>query len=163
MAIKAEFAAKGYSLSEGALDRKWRNLKKCYSTIKDDLKRTGRGLTSWQYYDKMDDILMDVRTVNIPESTIATVTPSASTSTIPAQATPSSYRSPLKRRADKMSALSRMRKRRMEVNQERVDTLKGILEALKKSNEIQTKRNDILETRNYILSEMLKGQRKSNN
>lgn len=57
----------------GALNRKWLNMKKRYCAIKDEIKETGRGSTSWGYYSQMDDILVVDRTANILSHVISTI------------------------------------------------------------------------------------------
>lgn len=62
---------KGYkNISEDYLDRKMRNMKKTYRTIKDNNKKTstGKGRISWEYFDVFEEIFQDDRTVNIGSS-----------------------------------------------------------------------------------------------
>lgn len=188
LAIQKEFEAEGYFVSEGALDRKWRNMKKRYCGITDEMKRTGRGPTSWMHYRDMEDILVTDCTANIPVHVISTIecaTPSTSAQVVTSeivplassrqstpgmsktptcvatQSTPSTrLQSPRKAKAAKISYLQRLRKRHEELENERVTTLKGILEELRASNEIQRKRNEIMEQRNCILANMMQQQNK---
>lgn len=53
------------------LDRKMRNMKRSYKTIKENNKKssTGRGRVSWEYYDTLEDIFINDRTIN-PEVTL---------------------------------------------------------------------------------------------
>ncbi|XP_032688329.1 uncharacterized protein LOC116852256 [Odontomachus brunneus] len=66
----------GYrNIDENTLDRKMRNMKRSFKTIKDNNKKssTGRGRVSWEYYDILEQIFADDKTVNpdnILESTI---------------------------------------------------------------------------------------------
>lgn len=65
--ILKEMSKNGYTnLTEDALDRKLRNLKKTFRTIKDNNRKssTGRGRISWEYYDTFEDIFSDDRTIN---------------------------------------------------------------------------------------------------
>lgn len=65
--IKNEFHAKGYGgVTEEILDRKFRNLKKTYKSIKDNNKKTqtGRGRITWEFYEEFDEIFFDDRTIN---------------------------------------------------------------------------------------------------
>ncbi|XP_072752790.1 uncharacterized protein [Anoplolepis gracilipes] len=89
--ILREMSKNGYTnLTEDALDRKLRNLKKTFRTIKDNNRKssTGRGRISWEYYDTFKDIFSDDQTINFGptissiNSTAASTTPlSLSTST----------------------------------------------------------------------------------
>lgn len=66
--ICEQFVRKGYAtITEDCLDRKMRNLKKTYRTIKDNNKRTttGRGRISWEYYDAFEELFQEDRTMNI--------------------------------------------------------------------------------------------------
>lgn len=57
----------GYKhLTEGVLDRKLRNLKKTYRTIKDNNRKssTGRGRITWEYFHIFEEIFSDDRTIN---------------------------------------------------------------------------------------------------
>ncbi|KYQ49653.1 hypothetical protein ALC60_11274 [Trachymyrmex zeteki] len=65
--IMKEMQKMGYTdVNEDILDRKLRNLKKTYRTIKDNNKKTstGRGRITWEYYDTFEDIFSDDRTIN---------------------------------------------------------------------------------------------------
>lgn len=56
----------GYNVNEDILDRKMRNMKKSYRTIKDNNKKssTGRGRVHWEYYDTFEDIFRNDATIN---------------------------------------------------------------------------------------------------
>lgn len=57
----------GYmNIDEDLLDRKMRNMKRSYKTIKlnNNKKTTGRGRVSWEYYDIFEDIFHNDRTIN---------------------------------------------------------------------------------------------------
>lgn len=57
----------GYAnLNEDFLDRKMRNMKKSYKTIKDNNKKssTGRGRVSWEYFETFEEIFADDVTIN---------------------------------------------------------------------------------------------------
>lgn len=65
--ICEKFAEKGYKyLTEDQLDRKLRNMKKTFRTIKDNNKKTstGKGCISWEYFDLFEEIFEDDRTIN---------------------------------------------------------------------------------------------------
>jgi hypothetical protein len=66
--IEAKFRKQKYRVNTEALDRKWRNFKKRYTTIKDGARKTGRGRISWEYYADMDEIFHEDRTVNLPRT-----------------------------------------------------------------------------------------------
>lgn len=62
------FAQKGYkNLTEDNLDRKMRNMKKTYRTIKDNNKKTstGKQRINWEYFDTFEEIFVDDCTMNI--------------------------------------------------------------------------------------------------
>lgn len=54
------------NVDQDLLDRKMRNMKRSYKTIKDNNKKstTGRGRVSWQYYEMFEDIFTDDLTIN---------------------------------------------------------------------------------------------------
>lgn len=65
--IVHEMEKNGYTnLTEDTLDRKLRNLKKTFRTIKDNNRKssTGRGRITWEYYDIFEEIFIDDRTIN---------------------------------------------------------------------------------------------------
>lgn len=65
--IVNEMDKNGYkNLTEDILDRKLRNLKKTFRTIKDNNRKssTGRGRITWEYYDIFEEIFSDDRTIN---------------------------------------------------------------------------------------------------
>ncbi|XP_071576795.1 uncharacterized protein [Temnothorax nylanderi] len=65
--IVNEMGKNGYKhLTEDILDRKLRNLKKTFRTIKDNNRKssTGRGRITWEYYDIFEEIFSDDRTIN---------------------------------------------------------------------------------------------------
>lgn len=65
--ICKKFVQKGYNVTEDQLDRKIRNMKKTYRTIKDNNKKTssGRGRISWEYFDIFEEIFEEDCTINI--------------------------------------------------------------------------------------------------
>ncbi|KAF5283135.1 hypothetical protein FQR65_LT14064 [Abscondita terminalis] len=65
--IKNIFLNNGYKIDEEALDRKWRNLKKTYTNVKDNIKSTGRGRVSWEHYEAFNNIYVEDKTVNLPK------------------------------------------------------------------------------------------------
>lgn len=65
--IVNEMGKNGYKhLTEDILDRKLRNLKKTFRTIKDNNRKssTGRGRITWEYYDVFEEIFSDDCTIN---------------------------------------------------------------------------------------------------
>lgn len=61
------FTEHGYTnVDEDLLDRKMRNMKRSYKTIKDNNKKnsTGRGRVSWEYYDILENIYAEDKTIN---------------------------------------------------------------------------------------------------
>lgn len=65
--IVDQFKLKNYNVNEEILDRKMRNLKQSYKSIKDNNKKTttGRGRINWEWFDIMEDIFREDRTINI--------------------------------------------------------------------------------------------------
>ena len=65
--IVNEFKEKNYNINEAILDRKMRNLKKSYRNLVDNNKKTstGRGRINWEWYNNMEEIFKEDRTVHI--------------------------------------------------------------------------------------------------
>lgn len=63
--IMNEFKKHNYNVTEDILDRKMRNMKKTYRTIKDNQKLSGRGRISWEYFEIFENIFFDDKTINI--------------------------------------------------------------------------------------------------
>lgn len=51
----------GYSVDEDTLDRKMRNMKRTYKTIKENKKKSITGRVSWEYYNTFQDIFSDLQ------------------------------------------------------------------------------------------------------
>ncbi|CAH1109721.1 unnamed protein product [Psylliodes chrysocephalus] len=67
--LKNKFLEKGYKgVNEDILDRKMRNMKKRYRTIKDNQQKTGASRISWDYFEMMEEIFLDDKTVNFGET-----------------------------------------------------------------------------------------------
>lgn len=84
--IVQEFKAKNHHVNEDILDRKMRNLKKSYRNIVDNNKKTttGRGRITWEWYEIMEDIFREDRTINIgPTLSSMTVAPDNRFNNIP--------------------------------------------------------------------------------
>ncbi|XP_072377499.1 uncharacterized protein [Diabrotica undecimpunctata] len=64
--IKEVFHKMNYMVCEEDLDRKMRNLKHHYKTIKDNNKKssTGRGRIIWEYFNMFEEIFADDKTIN---------------------------------------------------------------------------------------------------
>lgn len=58
----------GYNVSTENLDRKFRNLKKTFKTIKDKSKKSGEGRITWEYFEEMNNIMSSDVTFNLPET-----------------------------------------------------------------------------------------------
>lgn len=71
--IKNAFISKGHYVTEDILDRKWRNMKKTYTGIKDNIRKTGRGRIHWEYYHQFEDIYREDKTVNLPHTVTSTL------------------------------------------------------------------------------------------
>ncbi|KAL2722018.1 repetitive organellar protein-like isoform X1 [Vespula maculifrons] len=67
MEIVEEFKIKGYNVNEAIVDRKMRNLKQSYKSIKDNNKKTstGRNRITWKWYDTMEDLFNEDQTMNV--------------------------------------------------------------------------------------------------
>jgi len=64
--IANEFRKHNYAcVTEDILDRKMRNMKKTYRTIKDNQKLSGRGRITWEYFETFENIFFDDKTMNI--------------------------------------------------------------------------------------------------
>lgn len=65
--IVDEFKIKGYNVSEDILDRKMRNLKQSYKSIKENNRKSSTGLDriTWKWYDTMDTLFKEDRIVNV--------------------------------------------------------------------------------------------------
>lgn len=71
--IAKEFKKQNYTcVTEDILDRKMRNMKKTYRTIKDNQKLSGRGRITWEYFETFENIFLDDKTMNI-ESTLSSM------------------------------------------------------------------------------------------
>lgn len=59
------------NIDEDILDRKMRNMKRSYKTIKENNKKTstGRGRVSWEYFDTFENIFVNDKTIN-PDKTL---------------------------------------------------------------------------------------------
>lgn len=66
--IAKKMMASGYNLSSEACDKKFRNLKVTYKTIKDNAKQTGRGRQHWEFFYLMEDIFSNDATINTPHT-----------------------------------------------------------------------------------------------
>ncbi|KAK5647827.1 hypothetical protein RI129_002719 [Pyrocoelia pectoralis] len=64
--ISKEINKHGYSVTEEMCDRKFRNLKGTFKTIKDTKRKTGRGRQTWEFFDVMDEIFLSDATINPP-------------------------------------------------------------------------------------------------
>lgn len=69
----------GYSVTPDMCDKKFRNLKITFKTIRDKMKKTGRARQHWAYFNTMEEIFKTDSTVN-PPCLIASLKP---TSVIP--------------------------------------------------------------------------------
>lgn len=64
--IVNEFRKYNYTnVTENILDRKMRNIKKTYRTIKNNQRLSGRGRITWEYYETFQNIFFDDKTMNI--------------------------------------------------------------------------------------------------
>jgi len=62
--IANEFRKHNYAcVTEDILDRKMRNMKKTYRTIKDNKKLSGRGRITWEYFETFENIFFDDKTI----------------------------------------------------------------------------------------------------
>lgn len=64
--IQQAFTSKDLNVTTDMLDRKMRNLKHSFKLIKDNNKKstTGRGRIQWEWYEIMEDIFLEDRTIN---------------------------------------------------------------------------------------------------
>ncbi|XP_044748747.1 trihelix transcription factor GTL1-like isoform X2 [Coccinella septempunctata] len=168
--IKQTFTSKGHNVTEEILDRKWRNMKKTYTGIKDNIRKTGRGRIHWEYYNQFDEIYRDDKTVNLPRTlssapvSVIQKGPGINPDSIkePVQiieepqpsiaATPQIEKqkdnitlTPKSTKMDSKSGMFYLRKKLAEIETARVNEIKLLREALERHNEIQERRNEILE------------------
>lgn len=160
--IKTKFATSGFEVNEEILDRKWRNMKKTFSNIKDNMKTTGQGRVSWEYFDIFDEIYCGDKTINLPKtissfnSVQQEVVPCTSTSLMSSgvepEPIPSSLDTPSAKRS-RMSTLHRQRRKQMDLEERRLEEIRLIrlaveknTQAVEKSNEIQIERNNLLKS-----------------
>jgi len=189
----------GYmNIDEDLLDRKMRNMKRSYKTIKlnNNKKTTGRGRISWEYYETFEDIFRNDLTINHEptlESPITSLSTSSSqqainnetnlsedsistTNSVKNVLNPSTISSdnnvfqsncskassplscssyadsedstavPLKRKSAYY-----LRKKQLEVDEKRIDTIMVLKKSLDKTNTILQEKNDLL--REYLASQ----------
>lgn len=75
--IVETFKKHGYTnIDQDTLDRKLRNMKRSYKTIKENNAKssTGRGRVSWEYYDVMEEIFAEDKTINHGSTLESTIT-----------------------------------------------------------------------------------------
>ncbi|XP_024891590.1 uncharacterized protein LOC112467274 [Temnothorax curvispinosus] len=60
-----EFRKHNYNVTVDILDRKMRNMKKTYRTIKDNQKSSSRGRITWEFFETFENIFFDDKTMNI--------------------------------------------------------------------------------------------------
>ncbi|KAF5270991.1 hypothetical protein FQR65_LT05341 [Abscondita terminalis] len=140
----------GYKVDANMLDQKLRNMKSTYNKIKDNKKstKTGRGRTNWQYFDRMEEIFINDKTVHLPnvvqtlegtpnQSNNVSEEPSQSTITIDDSDTSTASNT-------KKKNLDALRKRQLEIEQERVDELKKIRLAIEENNRLSKEKLTVL-------------------
>ncbi|KAK5645030.1 hypothetical protein RI129_006330 [Pyrocoelia pectoralis] len=167
--IRDNFLKEGYEVTEEVLDRKFRNLKKTYTGIKDATNRTGRGRISWEHYDSFEDLFREDKCVNVPR-TISSIAPlshqsegTSQTTEGTSQTTEGTSQTTEGRGAEntfmkspsayKMSTLFRQRQKQLELEQKRVTEITLLRKAIEEGNVIQKERNEILKlllTKNKI-------------
>ncbi|KAK5639184.1 hypothetical protein RI129_011676 [Pyrocoelia pectoralis] len=172
--IRDNFLKEGYEVTEEVLDRKFRNLKKTYTGIKDATNRTGRGRISWEHYDSFEDLFREDKCVNLPrtissiaplshpsegtsqttEGTSQTTEGTSQTTEGTSQTTEGTSQTTEGRGAEstftkspsayKMSTLFRQRQKQLELEEKRVAEITLLRKAIEESNVIQKERNEIL-------------------
>lgn len=187
------------------LDRKMRNMKRSYKTIKENNKKstTGRGRISWEYYDIFEDFFAEDRTINhgatlesyinIPGDSTSTLSQAESiadkdyiqnrqplqtlasnishtyiteesdntsdiisvsddiNSLLPGSPTvsrtsskASTHKSTLNTNKNKSKSLYNMRKKQLEIEEQRIEAIKRLKESLDENNKLQKERNDLI-------------------
>lgn len=161
----------GYdNMNVNMLDKKFRNLKITYSTIRGEVEKRQRSkgtrrdggqkeyVVRWEFFDKFEEIFDKGLTTSvfspIRRSLLAVQRPAAmikqSTSKHSANINPSTIKQEIGRpkltseKYDKAKQLSDMRKQLILVEQERVETMRELKESIDTSNEIQRERNELL-------------------
>ncbi|XP_030749429.1 uncharacterized protein LOC115877416 [Sitophilus oryzae] len=169
--ILREFQERGYwSITIEILDRKMRNLKKTYKDNKDKKNKTGESCITWEYFDIMDEIFFNDKTIN-PTSTISTIevaqNPNAVHSnlevglgvkilkniennsennqkpTLP-KTTEEKKINKGKTSSTRVKHLYDYRKKIQEIENQRLEEVKKLRGAIEQNNVIQQERNDIL-------------------
>ncbi|XP_072385736.1 uncharacterized protein [Diabrotica undecimpunctata] len=69
------FQSHGYNISHEILDKKFRNMKAHFKTVKDNAKKskTGQGTVGWEYFEDMEAIFVDDKTINTDEIIISSM------------------------------------------------------------------------------------------
>ncbi|CAG9772853.1 unnamed protein product [Ceutorhynchus assimilis] len=135
-AIAQIFRKIGYNITVQELDCKMRNIKHHYKTIKDNNKnKTGRGRIVWEYYDIVDELFLDDKTINhgkilnsMEFRTNAEVTSST--------------------KATAARGLYRTRVEYLETEKRRVTAIENLVKEISENNNIQKERNELL--RKYL-------------
>lgn len=162
--IRQNFSKEGHlNVTDDILDRKFRNLKKTYMTIKDNNKKTstGRGRINWEYFDLFEEIFENDQTVNLgrtissfqlpvnlPPINNDVMGPSTSTNfstdnhqELPGVSGTSKVSKSTGRNRGKNTALQKIREEHLEIFKKRMQNL---TEAVLESNKIQKERNELL-------------------
>ncbi|KAI4455548.1 myb/sant-like dna-binding domain [Holotrichia oblita] len=131
----------GCAVDAAVLDQKLSNMKSTFNKIKDNNKTssTGRGRINWPYYERMNQIFQCDKTVHLP-AVVSTldVSPSTSQSKTP-ESLENTPQSQSKRNLDSF------RKRQLEIEQERLEELKKVRQAIEVSNELAKEKIRLME------------------
>lgn len=144
--ILEEFERHGIcGIDEDFLDRKMRNMKKTFRTIRDNIKQnpTGRGKVSWEYYEIFEEIFAD-DAKNIdkrPIIPLAPNMPSSSNNTINVSLKSQPSTEPGKIR---QKALHDIRKKMVMAEENRIAAVNRLARSIEKNNKIHEERNLIM-------------------
>ncbi|XP_017468850.1 PREDICTED: uncharacterized protein LOC108360900 [Rhagoletis zephyria] len=152
----------GYNVDEDILDRKIRNMKKTYKSIKDNNSKnsTGRGRVTWEYFDAFEEIFASDRTVNCGpvlssmaisdvDVSLKSSALSSTTSCIPSSPlSPDENEPPQKLQktvaAKSMSSLHHMGKKILEVEERKAAASEDLNGVLRETNKLLQDRNELL-------------------
>ncbi|CAG9771337.1 unnamed protein product [Ceutorhynchus assimilis] len=160
--ILKEFQNKGYIVTIDLLDRKFRNMKKTYKDNKDKKKTTGESSITWEYFEIMDEIFFNDKTMN-PTTTISSMEPvlknskvnlNSEVSTIVKVSDKENQEPKVEKKSEKeltkvikakrVKHLYDHRKKIQEIENQRLEEVQKLRQAIQRNNNIQEERNELL-------------------
>lgn len=138
--IAAVMAENGYVVNASLLDQKLRNMKCTFNKIRDNKKasKTGRGRIQWPYYERMEQIFLTDKTVNLPKL-VSTLVCHKDPETSPLmEQTQNKHTDTNKKNLDGF------RKRQLEIEEERLEELKKIRKEVEETNRLNREKFDLM-------------------